>query len=236
MARIDISREIGNIRAMRDLNFLASALQRIQDSFNGLVIPTASVPAAPATSQVVAQAIASAPAPSFPTNAVVPLSGDVTGNNQSSTVVSTHLSAPLPLAQGGTAADLSATGGASEYVKQSSAGGALSVGKIALDDLPWSVNTVAFSATPAFDVSRGNVQEITLTGNITSFTITNAVAGQVVKFIWIQDATGGRTVAGAPANVHGFTAPGTTASTWSIQTMTYDGTNWICEAANVNIA
>lgn len=92
-----------------------------------------------------------------------------------------------------------------------------------------------FSATPVFDASAANIFETTLTGNITSFTIVNPTKGQTIKFIWLQDATGGRTVSGAPGNLRGFTAPGTTASTYSIQTSTYDGTNWICETANTNI-
>lgn len=45
-------------------------------------------------------------------------------------------SAILALARGGTGADLSATGGAGQFVKQLSAGGALSIAAISLDELP----------------------------------------------------------------------------------------------------
>jgi hypothetical protein len=55
------------------------------------------------------------------------------------------------------------------------------------------VNVVTFSATPTFDASLGNTQKITLTGNVTSSTLSNAVAGQTINFIVCQDATGGRT-------------------------------------------
>jgi hypothetical protein len=49
----------------------------------------------------------------------------------------------LGLARGGTNADLSATGGSGQYVKQSSAGAALTVGTIASGDLPSTADTNA---------------------------------------------------------------------------------------------
>ena len=49
----------------------------------------------------------------------------------------------LPLANGGTGANLSATGGAGQYLKQSSAGGVVSVGTIAAADLPGSFSGLA---------------------------------------------------------------------------------------------
>ena len=61
----------------------------------------------------------------------------------------------LALSRGGTGADLSATGGANQFVKQSSAGGALSVGAIADADVPDNItidNAVtadALAANPA---------------------------------------------------------------------------------------
>lgn len=55
-----------------------------------------------------------------------------------------------------------------------------------------TVNVVTYSATPVFDLSLGNVQLIVLTGDVTSFTYTNAKNGEVYVFIIQQDATGGR--------------------------------------------
>lgn len=49
-------------------------------------------------------------------------------------------SGELALAQGGTGADLSATGGSGQYVKQNSAGGVLTVGTISASDLPSSID------------------------------------------------------------------------------------------------
>lgn len=54
---------------------------------------------------------------------------------------------------------------------------------------------VASSATPIFDASLGNTFAMTLNTNVTSSTLTNAVAGQELNFILCQDATGGRTFA-----------------------------------------
>lgn len=58
------------------------------------------------------------------------------------------------------------------------------------------VNTVAFSATPTFDLSLGDTQLITLTGNVTSSTFSNPPGvgfKQRVDFLVCQDGTGGRT-------------------------------------------
>jgi hypothetical protein len=78
------------------------------------------------------------------------------------------------------------------------------------------INTVAFSATPNFDLNLGNTQTITLSGNVTSATIANSAAGQIVVFIICQDATGGRTFVW-PAQFHGAMTIGATASKCSAQ-------------------
>ncbi|HET9165112.1 MAG TPA: hypothetical protein VFP11_03880 [Candidatus Angelobacter sp.] len=45
-----------------------------------------------------------------------------------------------------------------------------------------SLTTVAFSATPIFDASTAASFKLTLTGNVTSSTLTNAVAGEPISF------------------------------------------------------
>ncbi len=94
------------------------------------------------------------------------------------------------------------------------------------------LNTVAFSATPTFDASRGNTQKITLTANVTSSTLTNASAGEQINFIICQDATGGRTFVW-PTNVLGVMTIGATASKCSAQSFIYDGTNAYATTAGV---
>jgi hypothetical protein len=94
------------------------------------------------------------------------------------------------------------------------------------------VTTVSYSATPTFDLATGD-QLITLTGNVTSSTASNLVAGQRVTFFICQDATGGRTFAW-PTNIKGTTTIGGTASTCSVQEFeSPDGTNLYAVAAGV---
>lgn len=56
-----------------------------------------------------------------------------------------------------------------------------------------STQVVTFSATPVFDCSKGQKFEITLTGNVTSSTITNVLPGMSLVFTIKQDGTGSHT-------------------------------------------
>jgi microcystin-dependent protein len=71
-------------------------------------------------------------------------------------------SGTLALAQGGTGANLSATGGAGQYLKQITSGGTVSVGAIASADLPWA-SPGAIGSTTA---STGAFTTLTTTGNV----------------------------------------------------------------------
>lgn len=64
------------------------------------------------------------------------------------------------------------------------------------------VNTVSYSATPTLDLSTGNAFKMTLTGDVSSWTVTNmeSAAGQELTFVFTQDATGGRTIASIGTN------------------------------------
>ncbi|VVB51239.1 Uncharacterised protein [uncultured archaeon] len=66
---------------------------------------------------------------------VIQLAGDLANTAASPQVVSTHLTSPLPLAQGGTQADLSTTGGTSQVLRQSTLGGTITVSQLASSDL-----------------------------------------------------------------------------------------------------
>jgi hypothetical protein len=103
------------------------------------------------------------------------------------------------------------------------------------DPLPTiaSAETVAFSATPTFATStRASI--ITLTGNVTSFTLAAGADGQEKTLTFCQNATGGFTVA-APANVRGFMTVGTTPSKCSAQHFTYSAgqTAWLADSSGV---
>lgn len=86
-----------------------------------------------------------------------------------------------------------------------------------------TTNVVAFSATPIFDTSKGDLQKITLTGNVTSSDLTNCPNGWRVTFDIIEDATGGHTFT-PPANLHLFGTIDTTANKHNIQNFYCDGT------------
>jgi hypothetical protein len=92
-----------------------------------------------------------------------------------------------------------------------------------------SYTTVSFSSTPTFTVgSNTEPQEfqITLTGNVTSSTLTttSATTGQTISFKICQDATGSRTFTW-PSNVVNPGSIPTTASTCGKQIFVYDGTD-----------
>jgi hypothetical protein len=86
---------------------------------------------------------------------------------------------------------------------------------------------VTFSATPAFGAGLAALQTftMTLTGNVTSSTITSPTPGQIITFVITQNATGGWTFAW-PANSKGASAIGSNANEVSVQSFVYDGTNW----------
>lgn len=87
-----------------------------------------------------------------------------------------------------------------------------------------SLTTVSFSATPTFDASTAASFKLTLTGNVTSSTLTNAVAGEPVSFEICQDATGGRTFV-PPTNVLNMGTIVSTANACSTQEFWFDGSN-----------
>lgn len=87
--------------------------------------------------------------------------------------------------------------------------------------------TVPFSATPVYDASTGSTFKITLTGNVTSSTFTNAKDGMTYTFHICQDGTGLHSHAWpASFKTAGLIAiPGTAlASTCSTQQIIWNGT------------
>lgn len=138
---------------------------------------------------------------------------DATGNIE--TVGSFHSSvatgtAPLIVASTTPVANLSLGGGSGTSVKSNQIAGA--------------INAVTFSATPTFDASLGNTQTVTLTGNVTSSTLSNCAAGEFLVFDIIQDAAGSRTFVW-PTNILNAGTIGGTASKHNIQTFYCDGAN-----------
>jgi pectin methylesterase-like acyl-CoA thioesterase len=100
-------------------------------------------------------------------------SASLTYQNQTMTLVADGVSAwiiaqrgqrnPTPIGEGGTGANLAATGGASQYVKQLTVGGNMSVGAIAAADLPTGIDAANLADG---SVSNAELQYIgTLTSN-----------------------------------------------------------------------
>jgi len=82
-------------------------------------------------------------------------------------------------------------------------------------DLLSNLISLAYSPTPAFNAASANGFQMTLTGNITSSTISGVLPGQVVGFFFVQDATGGRTVSW-PASFVGAMQPDPAANAVSL--------------------
>ena len=90
--------------------------------------------------------------------------------------------------------------------------------------------TVAFSATPTFNAAQASTFKITLTGNVSSSTLSGAAAGQPINIEVCQDATGGRTFV-PPANVSGWvTIPGG-ANACILEDLVYDGSTALAVSA-----
>lgn len=86
--------------------------------------------------------------------------------------------------------------------------------------------SVSFSATPTFDASPGpQIFTMTLTGNVTSSTLSGGVAGQFGEFTICQDATGNRTFAW-PTNVIAPPAINPAPGVCTSASVTFNGTNW----------
>ncbi len=90
-----------------------------------------------------------------------------------------------------------------------------------------AATSVSFSATPVFDASLAAFPafRMTLTGNVTSSSVTNPTPGQIATFVLSQDGTGGRTFAW-PANFKGASFVSPDAGSVSVQSFAYDGSAW----------
>lgn len=89
-----------------------------------------------------------------------------------------------------------------------------------------AIHTVSYAATITPDVGNGNVQEITLTGNVTFSAFDNAVAGQSLTLIVKQDSTGSRTLTSTMKFAGGEKTLSTAANAVDIISVYYDGTNY----------
>ena len=224
MANVDINREIARIRALPGQNWHAIAFQTLQNYINSLTFSTAAATATTSAAATAKAIIGSGGSPVSPAAASIPFELSVNGAPAAGNSANLNNALPSP-----------ATGSAtvSWQIDNTVEPPNISGSYVSLANSLITANIVPFSATPVFDALLGNVQEITLTAAVTSFTIINPTPGQVMTLIWLQDATGGWTVAGPPATLRGFTTPGTTLSTYSVQSFAWDGMAWVATSAGI---
>lgn len=99
-----------------------------------------------------------------------------------------------------------------------------------LDSSVGRVTTASISGAATYDYAAGgDVAILTLTGNVTSFSISGGVAGHRLWLGLKQDATGGRGLAGVTGIAwEGASAPALTATPNRVDwfPLVFDGTTW----------
>jgi len=101
------------------------------------------------------------------------------------------------------------------------------------------VQTQAFSATPTFNTFNGETIILTLTGNVTGWSINSGNPGEIITIFWVQDATGSRTLAGTPGNVKlagGAYSLSTPANSRDSLTLRYDSVNLVWQEIGRGLA
>lgn len=89
-----------------------------------------------------------------------------------------------------------------------------------------TVHSLSYSATITPNVANGNVQTVTLTGNVTFSAFTTPLAGQSLTLIVKQDATGSRTLTSTMKFAGGDATLTTAANSVDIISVFYDGTDY----------
>ena len=90
---------------------------------------------------------------------------------------------------------------------------------------------VTYAATITPDVANGNIQTVTLTGNVTFSAFSNPVAGQSLTLFVVQEGTGSRTLTSTMKFAGASKTLSTAANSIDIITAYYDGTNYYANLA-----
>jgi len=146
------------------------------------------------------------PAASGGTAGAVQLAGDLGGTAASPHVVGTHLTAPLPVAQGG-------TGSASATSALSTLGGAALAGAAFTGYVDPAVVTLTDAATVTVDASAGNDFRVTLNGSRTMGNPSSPGDGQKILFQVTQGSGGNFTLTWGSAYEFSTSLPQPTLST-----------------------
>lgn len=110
-------------------------------------------------------------------------------------------------------------------------GQANTVSDINLENYKETNFALTYAATITPDVANGNVQTVTLTGNVTFSAFANPEAGQSLTLIVKQDATGSRTLTSTMLFAGGNKTLSTAANAVDIISVFYDGTNYYASLA-----
>ena len=94
-----------------------------------------------------------------------------------------------------------------------------------------AIHTVTYASTITPNVTNGNVQTVTLTGNVTFSAFTSPVAGQSLTLKVVQDATGSRTLTSTMKFAGGSKTLSTAANSIDIISVYYDGTDYFASLA-----
>lgn len=97
---------------------------------------------------------------------------------------------------------------------------------IELKDYKETNYALSYAATITPDVANGNVQTVTLTGNVTFSAFSNPEAGQSLTLIVKQDATGSRTLTSTMKFAGAEKTLSTAANSIDIISVFYDGTDY----------
>lgn len=177
------------------------------------------------------------------TNANLRLSGSDSTTDDIQLVAGTNITLTVD-SQGAVTIDAAAGGGGITTVSpgtnidvtEDSAGGVTVslesvVDGIELKDYKETNFALSYSATITPDVANGNVQTVTLTGNVTFSAFSNPESGQSLTLIVKQDATGSRTLTSTMKFASAEKTLSTAANSVDIISVFYDGTDYFASLA-----
>jgi hypothetical protein len=164
------------------------------------------------------------------TNVTLSLGGTPTTALLAATSLTLGWTGTLGLARGGTAASLAATGGASQVLRQSSVGGAVTVSQLTGTDIAHSVVTIDNGDTPYAVAATDETVLCDATLGAITVTLPTATSGRIVTVKKIDNSVNAITIDGDAGDIDGAGTQPLSAQ-WDALTMQADGTNWFITAS-----
>ena len=135
------------------------------------------------------------PAATASAQGAIVLDGDLGNTAASPEVISTHLASPLPVAQGGTGADLASTGGASQVLKQTSSGADVTVAQLAFSDISGSIGLAQGGTGSNLSATGGTSRVLKQTSSGADVTVAQLAASDLSNGV---NGSGGVVLATSP--------------------------------------